>query len=244
MTEAPADPRDIAFVVYPGLTLLDLVGPLQALSLLPVLGHPFETVTVGETLDPVETDVALTISPNRTFDDVPQPSVLVVPGGAAPTMRALGNDRLVEYVRTAARSADTVASVCTGSLILAAAGILTDQDATTHWSCAPQLERLGARYVPERWVERGNVIASAGVSAGIDMALHLAARLAGEAAARQIQLILEYDPKPPFGAIEWDRVDRRAMDPVVDRWIREGLASRPDLIATLSGTPAGANTRA
>jgi transcriptional regulator GlxA family with amidase domain len=244
VTDAPADSKEIAFVVYPGLTLLDLVGPLQALSLLPVLGLPFETATVGEALDPVETDVPLTISPSRTFDDLPQPTVLVVPGGAAPTMRALGDDRLLEYVRTAARSADIVASVCTGSLILAAAGILTDQDATTHWSCAPQLERLGARYLPERWVERGNVIASAGVSAGIDMALHLAARLAGEDTARQIQLILEYDPKPPFGPIEWDRVDRRSMDPAVDGWIRGALASRPDLIATLSGEPAGASGRA
>jgi transcriptional regulator GlxA family with amidase domain len=243
VTEASADPREIAFVVYPGLTLLDLVGPLQALSLLPALGFPFATVTVGETLDAVDTDVPLRITPNRTFDEVPRPSVLVVPGGTAPTMRALSDDRLIEYVRTAARSADNVASVCTGSLILAAAGILEDLDATTHWSCAPQLERLGARYLPERWVERGNVIASAGVSAGIDMALRLAARLAGEAAARQIQLILEYDPKPPFGPIEWDGVDRHAMDPVVDGWIREALAGRPDLIATLSGERADASAR-
>jgi len=179
--------------------------------------------------------VPLAVTPAATFDEVPDPFVLVVPGGTAPTMRALGDPRIIEYVRAAAASADTVASVCTGSLILAAAGLLDGRDATTHWSCEPQLERLGARYLPQRWVEQGNVIMSAGVSAGIDMALRLAARLAGEDVARQIQLILEYDPQPPFGAIDWDAVDRRAMDPVVDGWIREALAGRPDLVARLTG---------
>src|SRR6185437_3275710 len=116
--------RRIAFVVYPGLTLLDLVGPLQVLSLLPTLGQPFETVTVGASREAVATDVPLMVTPAATFDEVPDPSVIVVPGGTEPTMRALGDARVIEYVRAAAASADTVASVCTGSLILAAAGLL------------------------------------------------------------------------------------------------------------------------
>jgi transcriptional regulator GlxA family with amidase domain len=236
MTEAHGVPKQVACVVYPGLTLLDLVGPLQVLSGLPLLGLPFEIVTVGESLDPVGTDVPLQVIPSHTFDDVPNPFVVVVPGGMAPTMAALGNERLLEYVRAAAASADTVTSVCTGSLILAAAGLLDDADATTHWSCAPQLERLGAHYLPERWVQDGNVIASAGVSAGIDMALQLVARLASEDVAKQIQLLVEYDPQPPFGGIDWSRVNRSSLDPLVDAWISAGLPDRPDLVAKLSGT--------
>jgi transcriptional regulator GlxA family with amidase domain len=236
MTEAQAIPKQIAFVVYPGLTLLDLAGPLQVLSALPLLGLPFETVTVGESLDPVDTDVPLQVIPSKTFDDVPNPFVVVVPGGMAPTMAALGNERLLEYVRGAAASADTVASVCTGSLILAAAGLLDDANATTHWSCAPQLERLGAHYLPERWVQEGNVIASAGVSAGIDMALQLVARLTSEDVAKQAQLLVEYDPQPPFGGIDWSQVNRSSLDPLVAAWISAGLADRPDLVAKLTGT--------
>jgi transcriptional regulator GlxA family with amidase domain len=235
MAEEQAGPKQIAFVVYPGLTLLDLVGPLQILTGLQMLGLGFETVTVGETRDAVDTDVPLMIIPNKTFDDVPSPFVVVVPGGTAPTMRALSNERLLDYLRSAAESADTVASVCTGSLLLAEAGLLDDANATTHWMCSPQLERLGAHYLPERWVETGNVIASAGVSAGMDMALHLVARLTSEQVAKQIQLLVEYDPQPPFGGIDWSDVDRRALDPMVSEWINEGLAERPDLVAKLSG---------
>lgn len=235
MAEEQARPTQIAFVVYPGLTLLDLVGPLQVLGVLETLGFGFEVETVGETLDAVNTDVPLKIIPSKTFDDVPSPSVVVVPGGTAPTMRALGNERLLAYLRSAAKSADTVASVCTGSLLLAEAGLLDGGNATTHWMCSPQLERLGARYLPERWVEEGKVIASAGVSAGIDMALALVARLTSEQVSKQIQLILEYDPQPPFGGIDWSGVDRRALDPLVSEWINEGLAERPDLVAKLSG---------
>ncbi|MDQ4142987.1 MAG: DJ-1/PfpI family protein [Actinomycetota bacterium] len=234
MTEEQVTPKQIAFVAYPGLTLLDLVGPLQTLSVLPLLGFPFETVTVGETLDAIDTDVGLKIVPNKTFDEVPDPLVIIVPGGTAPTLRALSNERLLNYLRSAAESAEAVASVCTGSLILAAAGLLDNAKASTHWSFSQQLERLGVEYIPERWVEQGKVIASAGVSAGIDMALQLAARLTNEQVARQIQLILEYDPQPPFGPIDWSQVDRHSLDPLVNQWVHEGLAERPDLIAKLT----------
>jgi transcriptional regulator GlxA family with amidase domain len=204
--------------------------------MLPLLGLPFEMVTVGEKLDPIDTDVVLQIIPTKTFDDVPNPFVVIVPGGMAPTMAALANERLLEYVRCAAASADTIASVCTGALILAAAGLLDDGNATTHWAFAPQLERLGAHYRPERWVQHGNVIASAGVSAGIDMALQLVARLTSEDVAKQVQLLVEYDPQPPFGGIDWSHVDRTSLEPLVDKWISAGLPQHPELAAKLCGT--------
>ena len=146
---------------------------------------------------------------------------MIVPGGAAPTIRALSNDSLIAYVQHASKSAEVVGSVCTGALILAAAGLLEGRNATTHWSFSKQLERLGAHYVPDRrWVEDG-------------MALHLIGRLAGEAVARQFQLVLEYDPQPPLGGIDWSQIDRNMLDPVVDQWINEGLADQPDLLSRL-----------
>lgn len=227
--------KEIAFVVYPGLTPLDLVGPLQVVTAMTLFTQEYRPVVVGETLDPVETDGPLKLLPDSTFAEVPNPFVLIVPGGAAPTMRALANDRLLSYIRSVSDGAATVASVCTGALILARAGLLHGRRATTHWSFAKQLERLGGTYVAERWVEDGQVISSAGISAGIDMALRLVERLAGEEIAQKVQLVIEYDPRPPLGPVEWDLLDRDLFDPVVDRWIKEGLSDQPALRRTLSG---------
>jgi transcriptional regulator GlxA family with amidase domain len=100
---------------------------------------------------------------------------------------------------------------------------------------------LGAHYLPERrWVEDGRVLSAAGITAGIDMALHLIGKLVGEDALRQVQLVLEYDPQPPFGGIDWSQVDRNMLDPVVDQWIKEGLADKPDLLTRLAGDTARA----
>lgn len=230
----PTTPKEIAFVLYPGLTPLDLIGPLEVATVLTLFTQDYRPVAVGETTDPVETDGPIKLVADKTFAQVPRPFALVVPGGAAPTMRALANDSLLAYVRAAGQQAEVVGSVCTGSLILAAAGLLEGRKATTHWSFAKQLERLGAHYLPERWVEDGRFLTSAGISAGIDMALHLAGKLAGADVARQVELVLEYDPRPPFG-IDWDRLDRDLFDPIVDQWIEEGLADRPDLMRKLTG---------
>ena len=128
------------------------------------------------------------------------------------------------------------ASVCTGALILAAAGLLEGRPATTHWAYWRLLERLGARYVPEqRWVEDGKFITSAGVSAGIDMALHLVERLTDEATARRVQLGIEYDPKPPHGGIQWRGVDRDIYAPVIAQQLPATLADKPELLARLTG---------
>jgi transcriptional regulator GlxA family with amidase domain len=129
-----------------------------------------------------------------------------------------------------------VGSVCTGALALAAAGLLEGCTATTHWAYHRRLlERMGARYVPQRWVQDGKFITSAGVSAGIDMALALVARLTDQATARMVQLAIEYDPHPPFGGIDWSQVNRDIYEPMLGPMVQRQLADRPELLTKLSG---------
>jgi transcriptional regulator GlxA family with amidase domain len=226
----------IAFVVFPELTLLDLVGPLQVLKSLDDSGL-FEVVTVGDRVEPMATDTGLWVQPERTFADVPKPFGLIVPGGLIGPFKAMANDALMAYVRAAGESSTVIGSVCTGSLILAAAGLLDGRRATTHWACLGQLEKLGAKPVQERWVEDGKFITAAGVSAGIDMAIALAARLTDEKTARTIQLGIEYSPEPPFGDIDLSKVDAAAMkqrfDALQAQVLPQILASRPELLARL-----------
>ena len=202
------DQREIAFVLYPGLTVLDLVGPLQVLTMLHRLSPGYRTVAVWARREPVPTDAGVAVVPDRTFEEVPHPAIVLVPGGALPTIRAMSDPLVRDYVRSAAASAELITSVCTGSLILGAVGLLEGRDATTNWFYSGILENLGATYHQRRWVEDGNLVMSAGVSAGIDMALHLAARLTDEATARRVQRAIDYDPQPPWGGIDYDRIPR------------------------------------
>ena len=227
--------QTIAFVLYPGITLLDLAGPLQVFSVLRDFDDRFQPVVVAERIEPMPTDTPLTVTADRTFAEVPDPTVVIVPGGGAPTIKAMGNEMIRDYLRHAAEISQLVGSVCTGAMLLAAAGLLGGRNATTHWSHHRLLERLGARYRPERWVEDGKVITSAGVSAGIDMALALVARLTDEPTARLVQLWIEYDPHPPFGGIDWDQLDRDMAELTVTRWVQTQLADRPELLSRLSG---------
>ncbi|NIH79660.1 DJ-1/PfpI family protein [Amycolatopsis viridis] len=165
---------------------------------------------------------------------MPAPYALVVPGGLAGTMRALADQRLVDYVRSAAATAEVTASVCTGSLILGAAGLLKDREATTHWSFLETLREFGALPVRRRWVADGAVLTAAGVAAGIDMALHLAARFAGEDAARVLQFAIEYDPEPPFGGLDWSAAPRELFHGLGRSALAEGLADEPALRARLT----------
>jgi transcriptional regulator GlxA family with amidase domain len=200
--------KTIAFVLYPGLTVFDLAGPLQVLTALSRIAPEHHTVVVAERVEPTATDIpgALKMLPNASFAEVPHPFAFIVPGGVMPTLRALRNEAIRTYVRTAAETADVVASVCTGALILASVGLLEGRRATTHWAFYKVLEQFGATYVRQRWVEDGKFICSAGVSAGIDMALQLAARLTDEETAREVQFQLGYDPEPPFGGIDYDHI--------------------------------------
>ncbi len=197
----PAESSDktIAFLLYPGLTAFDLAGPLQVIARLAETHPELRPVVVGERITPMASDAGVDLIPDKTFSEIPHPYALVVPGGALPTLRAMSNRIIRAYVRNAAETAEIVASVCSGALILASVGLLEGRDATTHWAVARVLESYGATYRHARWVEDGKFILSAGVSAGIDMGLQLAARLTDEATARQVQISLDYDPQPPFG---------------------------------------------
>jgi putative intracellular protease/amidase len=187
---------DIAIPLYDRYTALDAIGPYEVLARLPGATVTFVAAEPGR----VETETGrLSVVVDASLDDLPQPDVIVVPGGLG-TRALLGDNPLVRWIRRAHETTTWTTSVCTGSLLLAAAGILDGVEATTHWLATDLLAELGARPVPERVVERGKVITAAGVSAGIDMALLLAARLASEDVAKAIQLGIEYDPQPPFDA--------------------------------------------
>src|SRR5919199_4325895 len=185
---------DIAIPLYDRFTALDAVGPYEVLWRLPGARVRW----IGAEARPYATDRGLQLVAEATLDDVPAPDVLVVPGGTG-TSDVLGDERLVDWIRAAHETSTWTTSVCTGALLLGAAGVLDGLRATTHWAYLDALAAYGAEPVAdERVVEQGKVVTSAGVSSGIDMALTLAARIAGEEAAQAIQLRIEYDPRPPF----------------------------------------------
>lgn len=184
----------IAALIYPGFTMLDLVGPIEILSMIPD-AEVLITAREAGTVWPDNQAVPFT-APWR-LADVGQADVLLVPGGPGCMAVLQEPDVLGDIVRLHAGTRFT-ASVCTGSLILAAAGLLAGLPATTHWTCLPVLETMGVRAVSERWVRHERIVTAAGVSAGIDMALALTALLADERTARAAQLAVEYDPHPPF----------------------------------------------
>jgi transcriptional regulator GlxA family with amidase domain len=195
----------LAFPVYPGVTPLDLVGPLTVLRNL--TGSAYRTVVVGERTGRLPTDSALQVVPAATFADVPTPYAVVVPGGGPATVAAMSDDALLGYVRTAAAGAQLVGATGNGALILAAAGLLTGRRAAAHWAYAEQLEKAGATWAREPWVEDGRFFTAAGGAAGIDAMLALLARLKSRSAAQLAQLFMEYDPEPPLGPLGPDRGD-------------------------------------
>jgi putative intracellular protease/amidase len=187
---------DVAIPIFDRITALDAVGPYEVLSRLPGATVRFVAERRGE--HRTENGM-LALVADATLDEVPAPDVVLVPGGFG-TRPLLGGGPLVDWVRAAHETSTWTTSVCTGALVLAAAGVLRGVEATTHWAAMDLLGRLGAVPVEERVVERGKVITAAGVSAGIDMALLLAARIAGDTLAQAIQLGIEYDPQPPFNS--------------------------------------------
>jgi transcriptional regulator GlxA family with amidase domain len=195
----------IALIMYEGLTPFDLVGPLQVFTTLQEIVPEYRSVVVAERKEIIGSEAGLKFIPTHTFDEVPHPFAILVPGSNMATFRAMSNPAIRSYLHRTAPTAEFVTSVCTGALILAAVGLLKGQPATTHWAFDGVLENLGSKYQRKRWVENGNIINSAGVSAGIDMALYLVSRLTDEATARLIQQRLDYDPQPPFGHIDWNQ---------------------------------------
>jgi putative intracellular protease/amidase len=184
----------IAIALYDRFTALDAIGPYEVLSRLPGAKVTFVAAEAG----PVRTDNGmLTIEAERSLDELTDPDILLVPGGPGEVAQRAG-ERMLDWVREADRTSTWTTSVCTGSLILAAAGLLDGRPATGHWLAMDELRRLGARPTGQRVVFDGKIVTGAGVSAGIDMALTLAERIAGADVAQAIQLGIEYDPQPPF----------------------------------------------
>lgn len=183
----------IAIPLYDRFTALDAVGPFEVLARLPGA----EVTWLAAEAGPVSTDNGITMLAGAAYEELPDPDVVLVPGGLG-TYEALEDERLVDWIRQAHESSEWTTSVCTGSLLLAAAGVLDGLKATTHWLDLEALERLGASPTGRRVVEQGKVVTAAGVSSGIDMGLVLAARIAGPEVAQAIQLAIEYDPQPPF----------------------------------------------
>ena len=184
----------IAIPLYDRFTALDAVGPYEVLSRLP----DSELTFVGYEVGPVRTDnERLAMHADAVLEDIPEPDVIVVPGGWG-TRALLDDERILSWIRHAHEHSQWTTSVCTGSLLLGAAGVLDGLDATSHWLELDALAGFGASPTGRRVVEQGKVITAAGVSSGIDMGLTLAAKIAGDEFAKTIQLLIEYDPEPPF----------------------------------------------
>ncbi|GGS42112.1 DJ-1/PfpI family protein [Streptomyces violaceus] len=186
----------IAIVLYDRFTALDAVGPYETLGRLP----DAETVFVAERTGPVRNETGnLALTADRTLADVPNPDIVVVPGG--PGQESLmAHEPLLDWLRAADTGSTWTTSVCTGSLLLAAAGLLRGRRATSHWLTLEELKRFGAEPTGERVVTDGKYVTAAGVSSGIDMGLTLLGRIAGDDHAQMVQLATEYDPQPPYDA--------------------------------------------
>lgn len=184
---------NIVFVLFDNVTQLDFAGPVQFLSRLPGA----KTHIASKDGKAVSTDCGFAIVPNTSFADCPQANIICVPGGHG-VRKAIADTAIVEFVREQAKAAEWITSVCTGSFILGAAGLLNGKRATTHWAYTQLLPRFGATHEEARVVRDGNLVTAGGVTSGIDFALELMALAKGEDVARSIQLALEYDPAPPF----------------------------------------------
>lgn len=223
-----SSPIRIAFLLFPNVTQLDLTGPVQVLSR---LGNA-RLDLVWKTLEPVQTDAGFAILPTATLADVDRADILCVPGGFG-VSGVIADDAAMAWVTRIGREAQWVTSVCTGSLILGAAGLLDGYRAGCHWGQRHMLPLFGATPVAERVVIDRNRVTGGGVTAGIDFALTLTALLRGEAHAKAVQLSLEYDPRPPFDS---GTPERAGPDIVaaVERRIQTLAPSRDDDLRALA----------
>jgi cyclohexyl-isocyanide hydratase len=188
--------HEILMLIYPRFTTLDLIGPQHVFAL---LGPEFKTRLVWKDKAEVISDTGVPVRATLTFDECPsKPTILFIPGGTDGTLKAMEDDVVRNFVANMGKNATYVTSVCTGSLLLGAAGLLEGYNATTHWLALSSLEQFGATPIAERVVVDRNRITGAGVTAGIDFALTLTSMLKDESYAKSVQLMMEYDPKPPF----------------------------------------------
>ena len=202
--------RQIAIVLYPGFTALDALGPYEVLKLLPDIEIRFVAHAAG----PISTDRAiLNIGATHSFDETSAPFLVLVPGSEANTTTAMADGRLIAWLKKAHETSTWTTSVCSGALILAAAGLLEGRQATTHWWAQSSLKRFGAIAMPnDRTVRSGKIWTAAGVSAGLDLAFALFGEIAGEEKAEVAQLMIEYDPQPPFNSGHPSKASERVRE--------------------------------
>jgi len=213
--------RRVGMLIFPRLTQLDMTGPYEVLARL-----PDTTVDlIARTREPVTTDRGMQIVPTTTYAECLPLDVIMVPGGPG-QQDLMEDEEALAFLRAQARGARFVTSVCTGSLVLAAAGLLEGKRATCHWAAIDNLALMGAVPTRERVVVDGNVVTGAGVASGIDFALKLAAILSGEEVARQIQLQIEYDPDPPFSSGSPDIAPAETVAAVKARLAKLGEARK------------------
>ncbi len=211
-------PTEIAMLIYPGMTALDLIGPQQVFGYLPNTNVEL----VAKTKDLVRSDTGITIQPSKTFADCADPvDILFVGGGSDGTVALMTDSETLDFLVRRGKTAKLVTSVCTGSMVLGAAGLLRGYKATSHWAVRDLLPQLGAELVVNRVVQDRNRITAGGIRSGIDFGLRVAGQLRGEDYARFLTLALEYDPQPPFGkgtleeatpAVE--KISHSAFDPL------------------------------
>jgi transcriptional regulator GlxA family with amidase domain len=198
----------IAYLLYDRFTALDIVGPHEVFNSVP--GN--ESIFVAEQSGPVRNESdTLSMVADASLNEVPSPDILIIPGGFG-TRALLDHEPLLEWIRSAHETSTWTTSVCTGALLLAAAGLLDGVPATTHWLARELLAELGAKPVPERVVQQGKIVTAAGVSAGIDMALRLVLQINGDEVAKAVQLGIEYDPDPPLDAGSPEKAPKEIVD--------------------------------
>lgn len=206
---------DIIFLFYEGMTALDVIGPHEILCRLPKA----QVKRVSRTAGPIATDsCGLVLHAEYSLAEVSQADILLIPGAGSATSLSQYPE-VHDWIRLLHQTTQWTTSVCTGSLILGKAGILTGLRATSHWAALDRLERWGANPTSQRVVEEGKVMTAAGVSAGIDMALLLTAKVAGNSVAQALQLALEYDPQPPFDGGSYEKADSLLREALKARMI-------------------------
>lgn len=223
MSDFPA--LSIGMLLFPELTQLDLTGPFEVFARAPGA----KVHLIWKTPEPVTSDRGLRILPTHTFENCPELDVICIPGGPG-QIKLMSDDETLTFIRQKSENARLVTSVCTGSLVLGAAGLLQGYKATSHWASLDQLELLGAEPVNERVVRDRNRITGAGVTSGIDFALNVIADIYGNDIAQGIQLQMEYDPEPPFRQVLPVWHPRNTLNRHKNRWLpllRQGASRQP-----------------
>ncbi len=202
----------IGFLVYPDVVQLDIMGAYQVLAF-----SPQTTIyLIGKTLTPISSNEGLIITPTTTIDNCPPLDVICVPGGGIGQVEVMKDAEIISFLQQQATTAKYITSVCTGSLILATASLLKGYKATCHWAFREQLAWLGVEVVPERIVVDRNRLTGAGVTSGIDFSLTLLSLLFGEDVAKMAQLMMEYNPQPPFDAGNPEAADQEIVKSLLE----------------------------